>query len=86
LPFPKLPWLGERGVFSARGAIFLNINFWSGSVSLRMWHLWPLDVDRTALESLQRGVNLPCYMPGQFAHLEVLVHHLLDHYVKVISA
>ncbi len=45
LPFPQLPWLKE-GAFSAKGAIFPNVNFWCGLDSLRMWHIWPQGTDR----------------------------------------
>lgn len=41
LPFPRLPWLPQDNVFSGKGAMFPNMNFWSGMDSLRMWHLWP---------------------------------------------
>ena len=34
-------------MFSGKGAMFPNLNFWSGADSLRMWQLWPLSVDRT---------------------------------------
>lgn len=47
LPFPKMPWLEDRKVFSAKGVIFPNINFWSGADSLRMWHLWPEGAGKT---------------------------------------
>ena len=47
LPFPKLPWLRDVSVFSGKGAIFPNINFWSGMDSLRMWHLWPVSPGQT---------------------------------------
>ena len=47
LPFSRMPWLPGNGVFSAKGAIFPNINFWSGLDSLRMWHLWPDGPART---------------------------------------
>lgn len=47
LPFPPMPWLADKGVFSAKGAIFPNINFWSGMDSLRMWHLWPVAPGKT---------------------------------------
>ena len=46
LPFPALPWLAEHA-FSAKGAIFPNINFWCGLDSLRMWHIWPVAPGRT---------------------------------------
>jgi len=123
LPFPKLPWLADHDVFSAKGAIFPNINFWSGSDSLRMWHLWPTATDKTravcyillpetsfatpdfdakmkqytsyveavatedraALESLQRGVSSPRYQPGVMSQLEVMVHHLMNHYVDALQ-
>ena len=124
LPFPKLPWLADREVFSAKGCLFPNINFWSGADSLRMWHLWPLapnrtravchillpessfatpdfDVklkqyagyveavaaeDRAALESMQRGLSSPRFVPGPLSQLEVMVHHLLNHYAEVMAA
>ena len=41
--------------------------------------------DRAALESLQRGVSSPRYQPGVMSQLEVMVHHLLNHYVDVIQ-
>ena len=47
LPFPRLPWLADANVFSGKGAIFPNINFWSGMDSLRMWHLWPVSPGQT---------------------------------------
>lgn len=47
LPFPTMPWLADKSVFSAKGAIFPNINFWSGMDSLRMWHLWPVSPGQT---------------------------------------
>lgn len=47
LPFPRLPWISGEGAFSGKGAIFPNINFWSGLDSLRMWHLWPDGPDKT---------------------------------------
>jgi len=47
LPFPVLPWLKEKGVFSAKGAMFPNMNFWSGLDSLRMWNLWPVSAHET---------------------------------------
>ena len=47
LPFPPLPWLSGVSVFSGKGAIFPNINFWSGMDSLRMWHLWPVSPGQT---------------------------------------
>lgn len=123
LPFPKLPWLADKEVFSAKGAIFPNMNFWSGADSLRMWHLWPMGAgktravchillpeasfatadfeakleqtvkyveavaaeDRAALESLQRGVSSPRYKPGVMSQMEIMVHHLLNHYVNVLQ-
>jgi len=46
LPFPQLTWLKETA-FSAKGAMFPNVNFWCGLDSLRMWHIWPVTPDRT---------------------------------------
>lgn len=47
LPFPILPWLSSESVFSGKGAMFPNMNFWSGMDSLRMWQLWPVSADET---------------------------------------
>ena len=42
--------------------------------------------DRAALESLQRGVSSPRYQPGVMSQLEVMVHHLMNHYVDALQA
>ena len=41
--------------------------------------------DRIALESLQRAVVSPHFVPGRLAPLEVEIHHLLRHYVEAMA-
>ena len=41
--------------------------------------------DRVAIESLQRAAASQHFVPGRFAHMEELIHHLLRHYVNVMG-
>ncbi|MGE0385153.1 MAG: SRPBCC family protein [Gammaproteobacteria bacterium] len=77
LPFPKLPWLEDRGAFSAKGAFFPNVNFWSGTDSLRMWHLWPLAPDRTRAVCHILLPHAAFETPGFDAKLEQYCNYLL---------
>lgn len=41
--------------------------------------------DRVAIESLQRGAASQFFVPGRLSHQEVMIHHLLRHYLDVMG-